>query len=304
MRIPQGEAAQHLTVYSFHHGRLFHRLREQRHSVSDAPGQGVCRTQGPSYFGGPVRKVRVLTEARGAFEQGERPGQVALAEGQQTDLQRGSHQARGVSNRLGNLQPLFPKGKALGERPQLGMAPGEPGMGAHGGEEDLTKALVVPCPVEGHHGLPVVGYRPTILQEGQEGRQSRPKGGIQGEQPPGKLLAYAPPVIVILKLKIGLEQVDDRQIRRGLAIGGRVALQEEPALRARRMGELVEEAGLPHPRFPNDRYHLAVSGSVLFQDLVQGCELRLPPRKGGQHPPAQTPPPDQTAPSRALGPRG
>ena len=65
--------------------RLFHRLREQRHGVGDAPGQGVRRTQGRSHPGEIDREVRVLTDAHGPFEQGERPGQVALAEGQQTD---------------------------------------------------------------------------------------------------------------------------------------------------------------------------------------------------------------------------
>ena len=53
---------------------------------------------------------------------GERPGQVALAEGQQTDPPRGKHEARGVINRLGNPQPFVPEGAALSERAQLGMA--------------------------------------------------------------------------------------------------------------------------------------------------------------------------------------
>jgi len=53
---------------------------------------------------------------------------------------------------------------------------------------------------------------------------------------------------------------------------------------ARRMGELVEEAGLPDPRFSDDRHYLAVPGPGLFQGLVQGRELRLPPHEGGQPP--------------------
>ena len=48
------------------------------------------------------------------------------------------------------------------------------------------------------------------------------------------------------------------------------------------MGELVEEAGLAHPGFPDDRHHLAVPGPGLLQGLVQGREFRLPPHKGGQ----------------------
>ena len=120
------------------------------------------------------------------------------------------------------------------------------------------------------------------LQEGQEGRQGRPEGRVQREQPPGELLAHAPPIVAVLDLKIGFEQVDDRQIRGGLAIGGRAALQQEPALRARRMRELVEEAGFPDPWLPDDRHHLAVPGPGLLQSLVQGRQFRLPPHKGSQ----------------------
>ena len=71
-------------------------------------------------------------------------------------------------------------------------------------------------------GLPV-GVLHRHLQQGQEGRQGWPEGRIQRQQPPGELLAYPPPVVAVLELKVGLEQVDDRQIRGGLAIGGRAA---------------------------------------------------------------------------------
>ena len=50
------------------------------------------------------------------------------------------------------------------------------------------------------------------------------------------------------------------------------------------MGELVEEAGLAHPGFPDDCHHLAMPGPGLLQGLVQGCEFRLPPHKGRQPP--------------------
>ena len=37
-------------------------------------------------------------------------------------------------HRLGDSQSFFPKGPALGERAQLGMAPGEEGTGLHSGQ--------------------------------------------------------------------------------------------------------------------------------------------------------------------------
>src|SRR6516164_6471714 len=51
-----------------------------RQSVED-PGMGCLAKAGEI-----EREVHVLTEGPSAFEQGERPAQVALAEGQQTDL--------------------------------------------------------------------------------------------------------------------------------------------------------------------------------------------------------------------------
>ena len=110
-----------------------------------------------------------MTDAHGPFEQGERPVQVALAEGQQTDPPRGPHEAPGVSNRLGNPQPFVPEGTALSKRAQLGMARSEPGTGDHGGQEDLTEALAAPRPVEGRHGLPKAVDRPTIVALGLVG---------------------------------------------------------------------------------------------------------------------------------------
>ena len=148
---------------------LLHRLREQRHGVGDAPAQGIRRPQGRSHHGEIDREVRLLTDAHGPFEQGERPGQVALAEGQQTEPHEAIHQARGVIHRLGNPEPFVPEGTALGERAQLGMAPGEVGTGDHGGQDDLPEALVAPRPLEGRHGLPEAVDRPTIVALGLVG---------------------------------------------------------------------------------------------------------------------------------------
>ena len=76
------EATEHLKPYAVYCNILFHRLREERHGVGDAPGQGVRRTQGRRHPGEIDWKVCLVTEANGPFEQGESLGQVALAEGQ------------------------------------------------------------------------------------------------------------------------------------------------------------------------------------------------------------------------------
>ena len=85
LRFSQGETTERLIAYYVHCHGLFHRLREQRYGVGNAPGQGICRPQGRSHPGEKDREVRVLADAHGPFEQGERPVQVALAESQQPD---------------------------------------------------------------------------------------------------------------------------------------------------------------------------------------------------------------------------
>src|SRR5262249_34584898 len=62
-----------------------------------------------------------------------------------------------------NPESFVPQSLALGERAQLGIAPGEPGTGVHSGQEDRTEALPAPCSVESRHGLREVVDRPTIV---------------------------------------------------------------------------------------------------------------------------------------------
>jgi hypothetical protein len=169
LRLTQGETPECRKGYRFPCRALFHRLREQRHGVGDAPAQRVRRAQGRSIQGEIAREVRLLTDVHGPFEPGERPGQIALAEGQQTKSPRGIHQARGVIHRLSDPEPFVPKGPALGECAQLGMAGSEPGTGEHGRQEDLAEALVAPRPVEERHGLPQTVDRLPIFALGLVG---------------------------------------------------------------------------------------------------------------------------------------
>ena len=80
-------------------------------------------------------EVRFLTDAHGPFEPGECPGQVALAEGQQTEPPLGIHEAPGVLPPPRQSGVLLRQGAALGEHAQLGMARGEPGTGEHRGQD-------------------------------------------------------------------------------------------------------------------------------------------------------------------------
>jgi hypothetical protein len=105
----------------------------------------------------------LVIEAHGPCEQGECPGQVALAEGQQTNPVIGKYEAAGVIDRLGNLEPYIPEDPALSERAQLGMAPGESDPGEHSGQVELAKVLTAPWTLEGRHSLLETVDRLTIV---------------------------------------------------------------------------------------------------------------------------------------------
>ena len=63
-------------------------------------------------------------------------------------------------------KPFFPKDSALGEQAQLSVAAGEIGTREHGGQEQLTAALVAQRPVKGRHSLPEAVDRSTIVTLG------------------------------------------------------------------------------------------------------------------------------------------
>ena len=67
---------------------------------------------------------------------------------------------------------------------------------------------------------------------------------------PVSFLADASGLVAGLDLAIGLEEVDDRQVGRGLAVRDRAALEQEPAVRAVGVDELPESRDLPTPGSP------------------------------------------------------
>ena len=68
-----------------------------------------------------------------------------------------------MSNRLGNPEPFFPEGTALGERSQLGMAPGEPGAGSARQAGRPDRNARGGAPLEECHSLPEAVDRPMIV---------------------------------------------------------------------------------------------------------------------------------------------
>src|SRR5262245_52334796 len=115
------------------------------------------------------REVYLPTDTHGPFEPGERPGQLALAKGQQPQPPRSHHQTAGMPRGFGNQPSLLSQGAPFSERAQISMAPRELGTGSHRRQIDLTAVLVALCSLEGGHRLPEGGDGLTIRSLRQVG---------------------------------------------------------------------------------------------------------------------------------------
>ena len=105
---PSGATTERL-LYRVLCSGLLQRLREQRHGLGNAPGQGIRRPQGRSHRGKQAGRSRPgrcprPVRARGVPWAGRLGG--GLADRSRTRPTLGS----GVSNRLGDPEPLFPEG--------------------------------------------------------------------------------------------------------------------------------------------------------------------------------------------------
>ena len=111
------------------------------------------------------------------------------------------------------------------------------------------------------------------VQQRQQGREGVLQRLVQGEDLAGDLGPDGAEVIAIVHMAITLQQVEDREVRRGFAVRHRGALQHPPALRVVRVDHLIHQAGLAHPRLPYQGDHLAMPGLRPRQGLVQRLQL-------------------------------
>src|SRR5215813_12704079 len=103
---------------------------------------------------------------------------------------------------------------------------------------------------------------------------------------------------MLLDVAIALEEVNDREIRRRLAIRHGGTLQDRPPLHAVRVDELVDEPGLAYPGLPDQRHDLTMPCPGALQRLLQGQQLRLPSHEA-REPPCGT---GLQAPTESTGP--
>ena len=80
------------------------------------------------------------------------------------------------------------------------------------------------------------------LEERQERRRGGREGVIEAVELSGHLVADGRPILVVVEVEVALEQVDDREIRGGLAVRGPLRVQDQPRLRQGATDELVAQA--------------------------------------------------------------
>ena len=151
-------------------------------------------------------------------------------------------------------------GQALDQAVEQGLRLGiDPVQVLEDHEERLPLALPEQEVLDGIEGaLPALGGIERLpvgvldghVEQGQQGGQDRLEGAIQREELAGHLLANLAVGFAIVHLEVGLEEVDDRQVAGRLAVGHGAGFQDEPVLGAVGVGELVDEAGLPHAGLP------------------------------------------------------
>src|SRR5262249_4050368 len=90
---------------------------------------------------------------------------------------------------------------------------------------------------------------------------------------PGDLLPDLPGVVPVLDLEVRLEEIDQGQVRGGLAVRDRAASEDEPAVGLMGVHELVEEARLADPGFAHYSNDLAMPPLGPFQCPAERCQL-------------------------------
>lgn len=111
----------------------------------------------------------------------------------------------------------------------------------------------------------------------EQGGEARQQGLVQRHDLPADLLADLPDIVPPLDLEVGAEQPAEGQIRGGLAMRHRSALQHEPPLGAGGADELPKQARLPYAWLADHRHDLAGPAMGALQRVVELRQLGLAP---------------------------
>ena len=126
------------------------------------------------------------------------------------------------------------------------------------------------------------GVLPRHLQQGEQRRERRLERGVQGAHLARHLVANLVQLVPVLQREVALEKVDHRPVAHRLAVRDGGGLEHQPAVRARRVGDLVGEARLADPVVPDHRHHLPMSRPGALQRLMELLQLAIAADEAGE----------------------
>ncbi len=126
------------------------------------------------------------------------------------------------------------------------------------------------------------GVVALLLQQREQQRQGVHQRLVQRQQLGHDLLAPLASAVALLDLKVPAQQLDDRVIRGALAVGDRVAFQDQKAACLRHVAELPAQARLPDTWLADQRGHLPRAAARSLEQVTQRLELGVAPDKRSQ----------------------
>ena len=89
-------------------------------------------------------------------------------------------------------------------------------------------------------------------------------------------------VVAVLQVAVAPEEVEHREVGRGLAVGDRRTFEHQPPLGAVGVHKLVDQARLPDTGLSHHGHHLPMPRPGLLQGLLQRLQLMVPSDKPAQ----------------------
>ncbi len=120
------------------------------------------------------------------------------------------------------------------------------------------------------------------IQQRQQRRQERLQRAVQHQELARHAFADLRGSSRSWIRQYAFSKLDDGQVRRGLPIGDRAALEHQPAVRTVRPRELPDEPRFPHAGLAHDGDDLPVPGGCTLERLSQLLQLTVAADKAGQ----------------------
>ena len=122
----------------------------------------------------------------------------------------------------------------------------------------------------------------TQVQDGQHGDDGRLQRRVERPELARDLGPHAGGFVAVIDLEVGLEQLDDREVRRGLAVRDGPGLEDEPVARMMGVRELPEHPGLSQTGLAHERHDLTLSGRRARKGGRQQLHLGLAADETGE----------------------